>query len=894
MLYATEQALAETARGSDNPTLSFNLSEAKDYDSGMQFLDLMKMMRPWIGHEAGQWGGMSIDDLRAGDYLDADGWVKSIPDGVEKVGTLWQWKGMDAQAEDHKGVYVLKYEGTGTLQLSGDAKIISSEPGQITFENKTGGNFYLDLSSTDPEGTGDYIRDISIVAEKNMDLYEAGGTFNPEWLSLISDARELRFMDWMETNNSDVVTWDDRPSADGPNTGLGVSVEDMVKLANELGVDPWFTMPHMANEDYIRNFATYVKEHLDPALKVRVEYSNETWNFAFQQTQWLNEQSKAEWGVEAHVDYHAKKAVETALIWEDVYGGDADGRLINVLGTQAGNPWILGRLMDPKVWQEHEPDSYIDPALVFEEAAVTTYFGSPTVSNQELRDDLLAQIKASPANAAAYLAEKLMDPDYKGSIPYTKLLLEGNAAIADQYGLKMVAYEGGQHVHQSFAVKGLTEADKDILTSFMTDFVRSEEMGELYQELWGVWADVGDGSFMQFGDVGAPSKWGSWSLYNGLEDETPRSRVLEELSADSTLWWDAEGGVQYQQGITAYGTADADLMVGTVQEDFLLGGDGDDIFVAGGGNDGINGGNGIDRLILSGTAADYTLHVEGKGYRLIGPDGSDFLVNVEEISFDNDKIVTLSDLARNPDGSIDLAALDLPPALDLAAPTVIVEAPSDAVEAPSDPVVVAASSAPTGTRGVPVVDVTPTDGTTSPTTSIGTTIVQAVTNVQDQITTASRPAAQIDSDGIMMLLGSAGNDRLAGLSANDVLRGAAGDDILEGNGGNDRLVGGNGDDSLFGGGGDDVLNGGHGNDLLTGGQGKDRFVFTHGDGADRVQDFARDDTLWLKGYLDPGQKLEDAASDVRGGLLISNGDDRIFLLGLDTDDLSWMNVQIVA
>ena len=871
MLYATEQALAETARGSDNPTLSFNLSGANDYSPGMQFLDLMKMMRPWIGHEPGQWGGVSIDELREGGYLDADGWVKDIPDGVEKVGTIWQWADQKAQAEDYKGVYVLNYEGKGDLRISGDVRIISQEDGKIVFENKSGGNLYLNLFSTDPAGTGDYIRDISIVAEKNLDLYEAGGTFNPEWLSLISDSRELRFMDWMKTNNSTVTSWDERPSPDGPNTGLGVSVEDMVKLANELGVDPWFTMPHMADETYIRNFATYVKEHLDPALKVRVEYSNEAWNFAFKQAQWLNAQSKAEWGVEAHVDYHAKKAVETALIWEDVYGADGDGRLINVIGTHTANPWVLGRLLDPKVWREKEPDTYVNPADVFEEAAATTYFGGAEVTDAALRSDLIARIKASPADAAVYLAEKLMDPTYKWSIPYTKAKLEENKAVAEKYGLDLVAYEGGQHVHHSFAVKGLTEADIAILTDFMVDFVRSEDMGQLYRELWNVWANVGDGSFMQFGDVHTTSKWGSWALYNGLEDDNPRARALEELSANSTPWWDAEGGVQYQQGITATGTADGDLMVGTAQEDFLLGGDGDDVFVAGRGNDGINGGNGIDRMVLSGTAADYTLQVEGNGYRLIGPEGSDFLINVEQISFDDDRIITLSDLTRNPDGSIDLASLDLPPAPEPAAPTVIVEAPAEP-----------AASSPTR------------DGSSSPTTPVGTTIEQIVVTVQDQITTISQPPSQTSGDDVITLSGTAQSDTLDGHDGADILRGLAGNDILNGYGGNDRLLGGNGNDVLSGGGGNDTFRGGRGDDLLTGGLGNDRFVFADGDGADRIQDFSQGDTLLLRGYLDAGQTVEDAASDVRGGLMISNGEDRIVLLGLDTDDLSWMNIQNVA
>ncbi|MFZ3583932.1 calcium-binding protein [Loktanella sp. DJP18] len=904
MTYETEKAQAEMAYGSDNPTLAFGLSAVDDYGTGMQYLDIMKMMRPWIGHEPDKWGGMEISDLRAGGFLDADGWVKEIPDGLQKVGTIWQWSDMLDQIDEHKGIYVLEYEGSGTLKIEGDARVLSSEPGRIVFENVTGDNLYLNLYDTDPEGTGDYIRDISIVAEKNLALYEAGATFNPDWLALIDDARELRFMDWMQTNNSTVISWDEMPSAHGPKSDLGTSVEDMVNLANELGVDPWFTMPHLADAEYIRNFATYVRDNLDPALHAKVEYSNEVWNWSFQQAQWVLQQSKDEWGVEAYVDYHAKKAVETALIWEDVFGDQADARLINVLSTQTGNPWIAERLLNPVVWQEKEPDTYVDPASVFEELAATTYFGSGTVSDQPLRDDLIKAIKDPSVDATAYLSQKLMDPDYPWSIPFVAQKLADNAAVADKYGLKLVAYEGGQHVHHSFAVQGLSDADLQVLTDFMIDFVRSDEMAQLHRDLWDTWAEVGDGPFMQFGDVGPPSKWGSWSLYNSLDDTNPRATALEELNATSTPWWDATGGEQYQQGITATGTEDDDLMIGTLQEDYLLGAGGDDLFVAGRGNDGINGGDGIDRVILSGNAQDYTLRVEGKGYRLIGPEGSDFLTNVEQISFDDDQIQVIADLPRNGDGTLQLAmATD-----DIPAGPVVVED-----EVKTRPIKGGRGNDPLAGR----------IGDDLLSGNRGRDILRGGDGDDRLLGGHGRDALQGGS-GQDILKGGRGNDRdvLQGDSGQDILKGGRGDDLLSGNRGRDILRGGDGDDRLLGGhgrdalqggsgqdilkggrgndrdvlqgdSGQDILKGGRGDDLLTGGAGGDRFVFGDGSGHDRITDFRANDTLDLQDFLSDGQSMLDAASNSGGNLVISNGDDRITVLGLDVDDLSWMNISLV-
>ena len=658
-MFAAGPVIANKVQGLDNPTLSYNLAAPQDFNPGLQFLDLTKMMRPWIGHENPRaWGGMNSEELRAAGHLDSDGWVKSIPPGFDRVGTIWNWSGFrETAGNGHAGTYVATYDGEGSIDFRGDARVVSTQPGRIVFENADAGTIILDITQTDPNDTGDYIRNISIVPQEHLDLFASGATFNPDWLELVKDARELRFMNWTGTNNATLSSWDDVTSPQGPFSGRGVAVEDMVKLSNELGVDPWFTMPHLADDTYIRNFALYVRDNLDPALTVRVEYSNEVWNFAFAQTRWLRDQAVAEWGTaDAYIDYHAKKAVETALIWEDVFGGETDrGRLVNVLGTLMVNDWLTNRLLDAPMWRENEPNAYVDPKTVFEEIAVTTYFGVTTISNEELRNKLFSIIQDPNIDAQSWLASQLLDPDYGNSIPQITEFLEEISQIARDNGMRMVGYEGGQHLHHSFAVAGLTEADIKTMNDFMIGFVRSSQMADLYQVLWDVWAKHGDGAFMQFTDIGSPSKWGSWGLRSSLNDETPRSRLLENLNASTQPWWDgAQGGSFRQQGVIVRGTAGDDTLIGTSQEDYLLGGDGYDTFNAGNGNDGINGGEGYDTLVLSGDASDYTLRIDGDGYRVVGPDGSNYTFDVEALVFDNNQIVRLADLAITATGILEL------------------------------------------------------------------------------------------------------------------------------------------------------------------------------------------------------------------------------------------------
>ncbi|WP_131829608.1 calcium-binding protein, partial [Teichococcus deserti] len=73
------------------------------------------------------------------------------------------------------------------------------------------------------------------------------------------------------------------------------------------------------------------------------------------------------------------------------------------------------------------------------------------------------------------------------------------------------------------------------------------------------------------------------------------------------------------------------------------------------------------------------------------------------------------------------------------------------------------------------------------------------------------------------------------------LEGSIHDDILYGDNAANMLTGGAGNDTLYGGGGADRLIGGAGNDTLTGGAGADTFIFTKGDGADRILDFTAGD-----------------------------------------------------
>lgn len=84
--------------------------------------------------------------------------------------------------------------------------------------------------------------------------------------------------------------------------------------------------------------------------------------------------------------------------------------------------------------------------------------------------------------------------------------------------------------------------------------------------------------------------------------------------------------------------------------------------------------------------------------------------------------------------------------------------------------------------------------------------------------------------------GTANGDLLFGEQGADVLRGGAGTDVLYGGEGIDELSGDADADLLRGEAGNDTLQGGTGDDLLEGGAGFDTYLYTTGDGHDRIED----------------------------------------------------------
>ena len=643
-----------------NPPLAMGLAELADWSTQQPFIDLMKLARPWTGHLEGQWGGLDHDDLEAGGYLDENGWPVAIPEeatGIEALLLVDQ----PPEATSQAGRYRVTWEGEGEIDLFVyQGENFEYGENEIRFDYAPSvGHVGIEITETDPGGTGDYIRNIEVVREDHIALHEAGALFNPDWIERIEDLRVLRFMDWMKTNNSDISGWSERPEPDDYTYTLdGAPAEVMVALANEVGADPWFTMPHLGTEEYMRAFATLVRDTLDPALRPYVEYSNELWNFQFDQTQWALEQAEARWGPDAPGDagmqYAGMRAAGTAEIWDGVFGAAAGERLVHVISTQTGWTGLEEALLEAPLWVAEDPGENRPPAEYFDAYGVTGYFGfstgtdekAPTVLGwiEESRAAAEAEADAQGLTGAAReahveahrydLAVERVVADLRADSLPNRLdgLLPYHAAAAEERGLDLVMYEGGSHV---VGVGSWT--NDETLTEFFTHLNYTPEMGALYEELLAGWREAGGTLFNAFVDVAPPSKWGSWGALRHLDDENPRWDALESYNESVEAWWETRPEGTFADGVTREGTPGDDRLEGTPEEDFLIGGPGDDTLLPGGGSDGLHGGPGRDTAVLPGRRADHTLEEEAGGAVLAhGASGTSRLVSVETILFAGD------------------------------------------------------------------------------------------------------------------------------------------------------------------------------------------------------------------------------------------------------------------
>jgi hypothetical protein len=472
-------------------TIGMGLNGVADWTTEWPFVDIMKISRSWFTYNADGSGGWDTG-YAAFIPVDSNLYPLAVPFDPDAAGPAVNQAVRTVWAIDHlpAGNYTFICEGTGRVtfhgQMAGSFNITGG--GTFTVNVIGDGNAWMDIEQSQ---LGDNIRNIRIIMPGYSGTYMTN-RFHPEFTSRISTFKALRFMDWGDTNDSLLTNWSDRAESGDYSYALnGVPYEVMIELANQLNLPPWICVPHQATDDYITQLIRLLRDNLNPGLKVYLEYSNETWNWGFTQSNYCETEGGL-LGLPSFYGFrwafHCKKACDIWRIFIQEFGSDE--RLVKLLATQvgwgsgtAGDPYPAEFMLDTAMTDPLvNPDNYKADAI-----AIAPYFapvGMAALPDTATVDQVLSLSQQSIVDMTAA----------GGMVP-------GHKALAGAHGAELICYEGGQH---------MVRDTSNTLTARFIEANRDPRIYGIYTDYLNGLDASGVGLFCHFVDCGGWSRWGMW------------------------------------------------------------------------------------------------------------------------------------------------------------------------------------------------------------------------------------------------------------------------------------------------------------------------------------------------------------------------------------------------
>lgn len=480
-----QPAVSERAPRSAATRYGINFYAPKDWNRMQPFLNVMKLSRPWISQSATTW------DTELPLELDERGYVTRLAPG--------QWAATVMLTEVGEsfpgGEYIFLYDGEGEFEWKGNARLVSATPGrQVVNVTPRAQDFvHLVMTSVTP---GNHPRNMRFVRAAYERTFEQQ-TFAPEMIKLWGDVDTIRFMDWMLINNSKIVDWEDFHHPDDRTYyQRGVPLPVIARLVNQLKVNAWICVPHLATDATIRKMAEFMRDHVDPGLTVYFEFSNEVWNGMFAQTRFAQARGQ-ELGLDtagwkAGAIYHARDCRRMFDILDAVYAGQSRERYRKVIATQAANSGFIKIVVDAEDVYRHADVLAIAPYLTF---------NVPEEPSSWKPDMPVA------AEVATWNLDRLFAWLNQHALPECLGWMDTAMKLARERDLDLACYEAGQHL------TALGNANRNTtLVDLLHAANRDPRMGDLYTAYLNHWTELGGGVICLFNSDQPYSPAGSWGL----------------------------------------------------------------------------------------------------------------------------------------------------------------------------------------------------------------------------------------------------------------------------------------------------------------------------------------------------------------------------------------------
>ncbi len=433
--------------------------------------------------------------------------------------------------------------------------------------------------------------------------------FNPDYLLFLRNFKLVRMMNLMEASPKKMCystedcpveagTWDNRAKlsdavwggSDGRTAHIdhkGAPLEVIIELANVINRDIWINIPHFAKDDYIKNAALMVSDDLHNSLNIYLEYSNEVWNSGFSGGKYMSAQGR-DLGLDmipqgddvspsdkftrycdpvqfdqktrdgrrcknyfSRLRYFSQRSVEVFDLWQENFTDT--NRFTRVLGSFVGDPLLTDLML------KHIPENSIDPIEESIDAvAIAPYFygcpyryakdnfcnGEQKVLSEATSVDDIFEIIDQPA----------LDPndnskyfDIKG-LDGTILSVKRQLKVINTDKIKLITYEGGQHLVPGIFGDKVSYEKKETLRKLFNDANRDPRMKQRYETFLHAWKGLSDQGATLFTLYTMPQSYYRYGNF-GIKEHLNKSRaespkfdgVMSFQEAVGNCWWTGIG-----------------------------------------------------------------------------------------------------------------------------------------------------------------------------------------------------------------------------------------------------------------------------------------------------------------------------------------------------------------
>jgi hypothetical protein len=589
-------SLASAQETAEHGRLGIGLTNAT-WNMEHPFIDEMKGFVQWRGgymaehpYSPGNYDVIFVEDPESqafiDQHLDAGGYptelpdLYSLPEGIDAIHTNGFIAHQVYPDPTFEGRYKLIWEGTAdvTVQNRFAAGVITDVVEgdhyiEFDLNMAVDGTYgvFIDVKNVDPT---DHLRDMHLYRVEWEHLFEAGQIMSPLWLEKFGSVGTMRFMDLTKVNGPGsegapgesaggglLNTEAGRPTpASMTHYWKGISIEEVVDIANQTGINPWYTITPFATsepwagyptvpvgpatdpEDLTRFLAEYVEANLDPGLVMYWELGNEMWNYNFAVWPWMQDEWLADpdWKVlgvqQGSVwEYEGVQAMRHMAVIGDVFAGQEE-RVVRVAATQTAWLAIADAFLDGPWWTPNlSPGGNTPPYTEFDATSIMGYFslGVPnwSVTEAELADRIESGLYTDDENLdwfADFVYDQINGTGATAYIDSMSAWFQYANLRAEARDLSLVMYEGGSH---TTLTGGGGNQDFAVLCQFYDMWNTSQQLVDVYAHAIELWESfepptAGRGGYMQFTSSNGKDCRHPFFMYYSLGDDNPKAQML--------------------------------------------------------------------------------------------------------------------------------------------------------------------------------------------------------------------------------------------------------------------------------------------------------------------------------------------------------------------------------